>query len=181
MEAEVLVERIEGHCTLQAVLGDMTSERVDAIVNAANSNLAHLGGLAEAIVDRGGFVIQEESSRLAPVAVGGAAVTSAGDLPCRWVIHAVGPIWGSGDEEALLRSAVRSSLDQASALNATSVALPAISTGIFGYPKEDGIHCIVDEATRWLHAHPASSVSTLRFTAFDAPTAELFASELEQK
>ena len=178
MEAEILAERIEGRCTLQAVLGDMTSEEVDAIVNAANTHLAHGGGLAGAIVDRGGFVIQEESSRLAPVAVGDAAVTSAGELPCRWVIHAVGPIWGSGDEEKLLRSAVHSSLDQASALGAASVALPAISTGIFGYPKEDGIHCIVDEATLWLRAHPASSVSTLRFTAFDTTTAELFAAEL---
>jgi O-acetyl-ADP-ribose deacetylase (regulator of RNase III) len=181
VEAEVLAERLEGRCTLQAVRGDMTSERVEAIVNAANSNLAHLGGLAEAIVDRGGFIIQEESSRLAPVAVGDAAVTSAGDLPCRWVIHAVGPIWGSGDEERLLRSAVRSSLDRASALGAASVALPAISTGIFGYPKEDGIQIIVDEATRWLRSHPASPVSTLRFTAFDTPTAELFAAELAQK
>jgi O-acetyl-ADP-ribose deacetylase (regulator of RNase III) len=75
---------------------------------------------------------------------------------------------------------VRSSLEQASALGATSVALPAISTGIFGYPKKDGIHCIVDEATRWLRAHPASSVSTLRFVAVDAATAELFAAELAQ-
>lgn len=181
MEAEVLAQRIEGRCTLHAVLGDMTSEKVDAIVNAANTHLAHAGGLAGAIVDRGGFVIQEESSRLAPVAVGDAVVTSAGDLPCRWVIHAVGPIWGSGDEERLLRSAVRSSLDQASALGVTSVAVPAISTGIFGYPKEDGIHIIVDEATRWLRSHPASSVSTLRFTAFDTTTAEVFAAELARK
>jgi O-acetyl-ADP-ribose deacetylase (regulator of RNase III) len=181
MEPEVLAERVEGRCTLQAVLGDMTSEQVNAIVNAANSHLAHGGGLAGAIVDRGGFVIQEESSLLAPVAVGDAAVTSAGALPCRWVIHAVGPIWGSGNEERLLRSAVRSSLDRASALGAASVALPAISTGIFGYPKEDGVRCIVDEATRWLRSHPAASVSTLRFTAFDTTTAELFAAELAQK
>jgi len=178
MESKVLAQRIEGGCTLQAVLGDMTCERVDAIVNAANSNLAHLGGLAGAIVDRGGLIIQEESSQLAPVAVGKAVVTSAGDLPCRWVIHAVGPIWGSGDEEAALRSAVRSSLDHANALGAASVALPAISTGIFGYPKQEGVHCIIDEATHWLRTHPATSVTTLRFTAFDNSTADLFAAEV---
>lgn len=181
MEAEVLAERIEGRCTLQAVLGDMTTEQVDAIVNAANSNLAHLGGLAEAIVDRGGQIIQTESTRLAPVAVGEAAVTSAGDLPCRWVIHAVGPIWGSGDEEASLRSAVSSSLDQASALGAASVALPAISTGIFGFPKKDGVRCIVDEARQWLREHPTAPVTALRFTAFDNLTAALFAAELSTK
>lgn len=179
MEPTVLMERVEGRCTLQAVLGDMTNERVDAIVNAANTHLAHGGGLAEAIVERGGLVIQEESYRLAPVPVGEAVVTSAGDLPCRWVIHAVGPIWGSGNEEQLLRSAVRASLDRAADLRAASIALPAISTGIFGYPKQDGVRCIVDEATRWVREHPETSITTLRFTAFDHSTADLFAGKLD--
>ena len=153
----------------------MTAERVDAIVNAANSNLAHGGGLAGAIVARGGAMIQEESDKLAPVATGNAAVTSAGTLPCRWVIHAVGPVWGEGDEEASLRSAVRASLDRAAELGATSLALPAISTGIFGYPKKEGTATIVGEARSWLDGHPDSSLTTVRFTAFDEPTAELFA------
>jgi O-acetyl-ADP-ribose deacetylase (regulator of RNase III) len=175
MDPRVLAEHTCGHCVLQAVLGDMTAERVDAIVNAANSNLAHGGGLAGAIVARGGAVIQEESDKLAPVATGNAAVTSAGDLPCRWVIHAVGPVWGDGGEETSLRMAVRSSLDCAAELGVTSIALPAISTGIFGYPKSEGTATIVEEARLWLDGHPDSSLTTVRFTAFDERTAGLFA------
>jgi O-acetyl-ADP-ribose deacetylase (regulator of RNase III) len=175
MDPRILAEHAGDSYVLQAVLGDMTAERVDAVVNAANSNLAHGGGLAGAIVARGGAVIQEESNRIAPVATGDAAVTSAGDLPARWVIHAVGPVWGAGDEEASLRSAVRASLDRAAELGATSIALPAISTGIFGYPKREGATSIVEEARSWLDGHPDSSLMTVRFIAFDDLTAELFA------
>jgi O-acetyl-ADP-ribose deacetylase (regulator of RNase III) len=175
MEAKVLAQQTVAGCRLEAVLGDMTKERVDAIVNAANTHLAHGGGLAGAIVARGGTVIQQESDRLAPVATGDAAVTSSGDLPCRWVIHAVGPVWGQGSENASLRSAVRSSLDRAAELGANSVALPAISTGIFGYPKKEGTAVIVEETRSWLADHPDSSLAVVRFTAFDEPTAGLFA------
>ena len=178
MEPRVLVENRYGRCIVQAVLGDMTAERVDAIVNAANSNLAHGGGLAGAIVSRGGAVIQEESHRLAPVATGQAVATTAGDLPSRFVIHAVGPVWGEGDEETSLRSAVRSSLDCAMELGVRSISLPAISTGIFGYPKSEGTATIVDAARLWLDEHPDLALTTLRFTAFDEPTAGLFAKEV---
>ena len=178
MQSRILAEYKVRDLVLQAVHGDMTAERVDAIVNAANSNLAHGGGLAGAIVARGGVVIQEDSDKLAPVATGKAVVTSAGDLPCRWVIHAVGPIWGTGGEEELLRSAVRSSFDRATELGAESMALPAISTGIFGYPKREGTATIVEEARLWLDCHPDSLLTTLRFTAFDDLTAELFAIEV---
>jgi O-acetyl-ADP-ribose deacetylase (regulator of RNase III) len=175
MNPRILAEHAGNHYVLEAVLGDMTAERVDAIVNAANSNLAHGGGLAGAIVARGGAIIQEESDKLAPVATGNAVVTSAGALPSRWVIHAVGPIWGAGNEEASLRSAVRASLDCAAELGATSIALPAISTGIFGYPKREGTTTIVETARSWLDGHTDSSLKTVRFTAFDELTAELFA------
>lgn len=178
VDPEVFVERYHGRCRLQAVLGDMTTERVDAIVNAANAFLRHGGGLAGAIVERGGVTIQEESDLLAPVEVGDAAVTSAGDLPARWVIHAVGPVWGTGNEELLLRSAVRRSLHRAGELGASSVAMPAISTGIFGYPKAEGTRVITDEVRRWLDESPEASVTTVRFTAFDRETADLFASAL---
>jgi len=178
MDPRVLIEHIYGRCVLQAVLGDMTAERVDAIVNAANSNLAHGGGLAGAIVTRGGTAIQDESDRLAPVATGKAAVTSAGDLPSRWVIHAVGPVWGDGGEETSLRSAVRSSLDCAAELGVRSISLPAISTGIFGYPKSEGTAIIVEEARLWLDEYSDSSLTTVRFTAFDELTAGLFADEI---
>jgi O-acetyl-ADP-ribose deacetylase (regulator of RNase III) len=175
MDVQILSQDTVGDCMLQAVMGDVTAEQVDAIVNAANTNLAHGGGLAGAIVARGGAVIQEESKLIAPVATGDAAVTSAGALPCRWVIHAVGPIWGSGDEEKALRSAVRASLDRATELGAASIALPAVSTGIFGYPKNEGTATIVDEVRSWLVAHPETSLKNVRFTAFDQPTAQLFA------
>jgi len=178
MDRSELEERTVGGCIVVAVLGDLTTEQVDAVVNAANSHLAHGGGLAGAIVRRGGRTIQEESDRLAPVAVGGTAVTGAGALPCRWVIHAVGPRWGEGDEEAKLRSAVRSSLEEAERLGARSLALPAISTGIFGYPKEAGTRVIVDEVLGWLGDRSGTTLSEVRLTAFDRPTADLFAAAL---
>lgn len=178
MSSRALATRTVASCTVYAVLGDLTEQRVDAIVNAANSALAHGGGLAGAIVRRGGAVIQEESDRLAPVRVGSAATTGAGALPSRWVIHAVGPRWGEGDEELKLRSAVRSSLAEAARLDARSLALPAISTGIFGYPKPDGTRVIVDELCGWLTAHPETRLCEVRLTAFDEETAALFAAAL---
>jgi O-acetyl-ADP-ribose deacetylase (regulator of RNase III) len=97
------------------------------------------------------------------------------DLPDAPSLTAPDPIWGEGNEEASLRSAVRESLDRASELGATSIALPAISTGIFGYPKREGTAAIFEEARSWLDGQPDSSLKTVRFTAFDEPTAELFA------
>ena len=180
MKASVLASHSGTGLNIQAVLGDLTAECVDAIVNAANSRLAHGGGLAGAIVRRGGRIIQRESDSLAPVEVGHAASTSAGDLPSRWVIHAVGPRWGEGDEEGKLRSAVSAALDEADRLDARSVALPAISTGIFGYPKKAGTRTIVDEVLRWVADHPGTAIETLRLTAFDEETAGLFAAALRE-
>lgn len=179
MDAIVLHEAEIEETAVRAVLGDMTQERVDAVVNAANSQLLHGGGLAGAIVRRGGQSIQEESLEVAPVPVGGAVATGAGRLPSRWVIHAVGPRWGEGDEEAKLRSAVRSALDTALELGARSVSLPAISTGIFGYPKADGVRVIVDTSLAWLRDH-RGALRELRFVAFDRETATLFAETLAE-
>ena len=178
MEPTILQTRIVTGCTVRAVLGDLTAERVDAIVNAANSHLIHGGGLAAAIVDRGGSIIQDESSDVAPIPVGGCATTSAGALPCRWVIHAVGPRWGEGEEEAKLSAAVVSSLEEATRLGARTLALPAISTGIFGYPKAAGTRVIVDTVCRWLEEQTGDDLGEVRLTAFDRPTADLFAAAL---
>jgi len=178
MDPKILESRTFGDVTIHAVLGDLTGEAVDVVVNAANSQLAHGGGLAGAIVRRGGAVIRDESDRLAPVDVGAAAVTTGGRLPARWVVHAVGPRWGEGDEEAKLRSAVRSSLEESRRLGATSISMPAISTGIFGYPKPEGTMAIVDEILMWLKAQRAAPLDTIRLTAFDGETAELFATAL---
>ncbi len=113
MDERVVLVKPCGRGAVEVVVGDLTAQAVDAIVNAANTSLIHGGGVAGAIVRRGGEVIQRESDAVAPVEVGGAAVTGAGRLPCRAVIHAVGPVWGEGDEEAKLRAAVRSALQRA--------------------------------------------------------------------
>jgi len=178
MVARTLVRRAVGRGEIAVVHGDLTGERVDAIVNAANTHLAHGGGVAGAIVRKGGEVIQRESYANAPVAVGRAVVTGAGRLPCRWVIHAVGPVWGEGDEEAKLRSAVGSALDRAEELGLASVALPAIATGIFGYPKAEGCRVIVEEAIRRLSAE-AGSLRLIRLVSIDEETARHFLDALD--
>ena len=177
MERTVLAELERGGTVVRAILGDLTAERVDAIVNAANSRLAHGGGLAGAIVRRGGPDIQQESWRVAPVPVGGAASTGAGRLPARWVIHAVGPRWGEGDEERKLRSAVRAALDEARRLGARTVGMPAISTGIFGYPRAEGCRTIVAEALAWIEAI-AGALDALHLVALDPETAGYFVNSL---
>lgn len=158
------VEVERGRC-LVSVLGDITLERVDAIVNAANERLAHGGGVAGAIVRRGGPSIQEESARLAPVPTGSAVVTGAGRLPCRWVIHAVGPIWqgGSHGEAGLLESAVRSALEAASRLGCRTVSMPAISCGIFGYPPDQAVPIIVSTVVAFFRHNPSTTLSEVRF------------------
>ncbi|HDS85355.1 MAG TPA: macro domain-containing protein [Phycisphaerales bacterium] len=123
-----------GQTRVELIEGDITEMHTDAIVNAANSQLQHGGGVAGAIVHKGGRIIQEESNRIAPVPVGQAAMTGAGNLKCRYVIHAVGPRMGEGDEDAKLQSATLSSLRLADEHALRSVAFCAISTGIFGYP-----------------------------------------------
>ncbi len=118
---------------------DITELEVDAIVNAANQYLEHGGGVAAAIVRKGGHVIQEESRewvrRYGPVPVGGVAVTSAGSLKARYVIHAVGPRCGIDPIERL-REAVKNALLKAEELSCKSIAFPAISTGAFGCPYD---------------------------------------------
>ncbi|GAB6944010.1 ADP-ribose-binding protein [Vulcanisaeta sp. JCM 14467] len=124
---------------VELIKGDITEVEADAIVNAANSYLEHGGGVAGAIVRRGGWVIQEESRewvrKYGPVPVGGVAVTSAGRLKAKYVIHAVGPRCGIEPIEKL-DDAVTNSLRKAEELNLTSIAFPAISTGIFGCPYD---------------------------------------------
>lgn len=119
---------------IEIIQADITSVSVDAIVNAANSHLQHGAGVAGAIVRQGGPEIQKESDAIGFVPVGQAVVTGAGNLPARYVIHAVGPRMGEGDEDVKLRSATLASLERAEELKIGSLALPAISAGIFGYP-----------------------------------------------
>jgi O-acetyl-ADP-ribose deacetylase (regulator of RNase III) len=120
------------------VVGDLTTQDVDAIVNAANSSLLGGGGVDGAIHRAGGRRILEECRLLGGCETGDAKATTGGDLPARWVIHAVGPVWqgGAAGEAELLASAHRRSLEVALELGARTVAFPAVSCGIYGYPVE---------------------------------------------
>jgi O-acetyl-ADP-ribose deacetylase (regulator of RNase III) len=164
--------------SLRLIQGDITGEKVDAIVNAANANLAHGGGVAAAISRKAGPQLQEESDawvrQHGPVAQAAPAVTGGGLLPCRYVIHAVGPVWGEGNEDAKLRRAVQSALKKAGELGLVSIALPAISTGIFGYPKERAAGVILKAVRDHLVETPTSSLDQVRVTLFDQPTLDAF-------
>lgn len=174
MNAEIRHADLDGGCRVTLVRGDITSERVDAIVNAANTHLQHGGGVAAAIARKGGPAIQRESDAIGVVATGSAAVTSAGDLPCRYVIHAVGPIWGSGDEDAKLRSAVRAALAQAEAVGASSVSLPAISSGIYGFPKDRCAQVMLSAICDHVAERSGGTLRDIRLCLYDAPTVEAF-------
>ncbi|MGQ9859018.1 MAG: macro domain-containing protein [Thermodesulfobacteriota bacterium] len=125
-----------GQRSLELIQGDITELATDAIVNAANAQLMLGGGVAGAIRAKGGPTIQEECYRIGPISVGQAAITGAGNLKARHVIHAVGPRMGEGDEDQKLRSATLNSLRLADKHGLKSVAFPAISTGIFGFPLD---------------------------------------------
>jgi len=167
---------------LQVVKGDLTLENVDAIVNAANAYLRHGGGVAGAIVRGGGAQIQAESEawvrQYGPVPHGSPAYTSAGNLPCRYVIHAVGPVWGEGNEDAKLAAAIHGSLKLAAQLNLKSIALPAISTGIFGFPKDRAASVILEAIRMYFDQYPTSSLELVRLTLIDQETIEAFLSAL---
>jgi O-acetyl-ADP-ribose deacetylase (regulator of RNase III) len=145
--------------------------------------LQHGGGVAAAIVRRGGPSIQRESDEWVklhgPVSHNQPAYTSAGSLPCRYVIHAVGPVWGSGDEDARLAAAVTGSLRLAARLGVDSIALPAISTGIFGYPKERAAKVILEAIRNYYEENPDSSLQLVRLTLLDQATVEAFRKEWE--
>jgi O-acetyl-ADP-ribose deacetylase (regulator of RNase III) len=130
------MEKSVGGKQIRLVRGDLTDLDVDAIVNAANARLVLGAGVAGAIRTRGGPSIQEECDRIGGTTVGQAVITGAGKLKARHVIHAVGPRMGEGDEDGKLRGATLNSLKRADENKLSSIAFPAVSTGIFGFPKE---------------------------------------------
>jgi len=154
------------------VVGDLTAQHVDAIVNAANEALAPGGGVCGAIRRAGGDEIFEECARLGGCATGDAKATGAGRLPVKHVIHAVGPAWRGGGhgEPELLASAYRRSLEVAAELGCRTVAVPALSTGIYGYPAERAAPIAVG-AVRELE----DRFEEVRFVFLDEPMRELFA------
>ncbi len=159
---------------LALIQGDLTVEKVDAIINAANSQLTHGGGVAGAIVRAGGDRIQRESARLAPVEVGKAVITTGGSLPASHVIHTVGPRWGEGDEDAKLRSAVQSALEVADEHSLKSVSMPAISTGIFGFPLQRAADIIMATVTGFLNRDNHTGLKEVRICLFDQRSVEVF-------
>jgi O-acetyl-ADP-ribose deacetylase len=154
------------------VVGDLTEQHVDAIVNAANEALVAAAGVCGAIHRAGGDEIFEECARLGGCATGDAKATGAGRLPARYVIHAVGPMWAGGKhgEPALLGSAHRRALEVAVELGCRTVAFPAISTGIYGYPPELAAPVAV-AAARELE----DQLDEIRFVFLDDATRELYA------
>jgi O-acetyl-ADP-ribose deacetylase (regulator of RNase III) len=153
--------------TIELAQGDITALNVDAIVNAANEQLQLGSGVAGAIRSRGGPTIQSECNEIGGCPVGGAVVTSGGELAARWVIHAVGPIWRGGGEaeEMLLTCAVRAALKRAEEVGARSVALPAISAGVYGFPLRRAAELSIGAARSF--AAEASSVQRIVFCLYD--------------
>lgn len=154
------------------VVGDLTEQEVDAIVNAANEALAPGGGVAGAILRAGGQEIYDEAAQLGGCATGDAKATGAGRLPARFVIHAVGPRWtgGAAGEPELLASAYRRSLEVAEELGCRTIAFPALSTGIYGFPAELAAPLAVG-AVREL----VDRFDEIRFVFRDEQTRDLFA------
>jgi O-acetyl-ADP-ribose deacetylase (regulator of RNase III) len=161
--------------TLEATQGDITEEEVDAIVNAANTRLARGGGVCGAIFAAAGPELDGACAELGGCVTGDAKVTSGFHLPARWVIHAVGPVWHGGDrdEPSLLASAYRRSLKVADEIGARSVAFPAISTGIYGYPLDAATEIAVRTCRE-----AETNVELIRFVCFDAKTLATYESAL---
>ncbi|MCX2926899.1 O-acetyl-ADP-ribose deacetylase [Streptomyces sp. NEAU-W12] len=166
--------------TLTLAQGDITRERADAIVNAANSSLLGGGGVDGAIHRRGGPEVLQECRRLRAsrygkgLATGQAVATTAGRLDARWVIHTVGPVFSATEDRShLLASCHREALRVADTLGARTVAFPAISTGVYGWPLEDAARVAV-EAVRAAD----TAVEEVRFVLFDARAHEVFAARV---
>jgi O-acetyl-ADP-ribose deacetylase (regulator of RNase III) len=171
-----------GPCRLELVAGDLTHQQVDAIANAANSQLAGGGGVDGAIHRAAGPELMRETDRLYPEGCpsGSAVATSGGRLPARFVFHAVGPIWQGGEqgEPELLAGAHRRCLELAVENRCDSLAFPAISTGIYGYPKREAARVALQTVGTFLAEFQQPRL--VRFVLFDAGTLQVFADTLAQ-
>lgn len=169
---------IEGH-SLELVQGDITEIEAEAIVNAANAALKLGGGVAGAIARKGGPGIQEECDRIGGTFVGGAVITTGGNLKARHVIHAVGPRMGEGGEDEKLRNATLNSLRVADGHNLKSIAFPAISTGIFGFPLDRCARIML--ATTVAYLKGKTGLETVTFCLFGEESFQAFRRELESQ
>jgi len=174
-----------GSTRITLVQGDITEQEVDALVNAANSSLMGGGGVDGAIHRAGGSEILEACRRVRETThpdglpAGKAVATTGGKLPAKRVIHTVGPRWKGGErgERQTLAAAYCHSLEAARAEGLRSVAFPAISTGAYGYPKEEAAEVAVETVRGWLEDHP-EALDEVRFVLFDASDLEIYRERL---
>lgn len=165
---------LNGEHQIELARGNITEERVDAIVNAANAYLVHGGGVACAIVKAGGKTIQQQSSEWVrvhgPVTHRHPAFTRAGNLPCRYIVHAVGPIWGEGGETHKLADAITGSLELGERMGFSSMSFPAISTGIFQFPAPLAAQVILGTIHAYFGQNPQSFLKLVRILLIDEMT-----------
>ena len=177
MERRKLSIQLEG-TQLELIEGDITELEVDAVVNAANEDLQLGSGVAGAIREKGGPSIQEECDRIGSTPVGTAVLTGGGNLTARHVIHAVGPRMGEGDEDRKLASAIRSSLALADRHGLKSIALPAISTGTFGFPVDRCARILLTEVYRYLQG--GTKIERVAVSLWGDDNFEIFKRELRR-
>ena len=161
--------RISNDKIIRLIKGDITDQNVDVIVNPANSYLKHGGGVAGAIVRKGGKIIQTESDKIGFVPVGSSVITTSGELPCQAIIHTVGPKMGEGNEDFKLSKSIHSSLFLASDNSYKSISIPAISSGIYGFPKDRCANILLDESIKFLQNNN-TPLETIEFCIIDDET-----------
>lgn len=164
---------------IELMRGDITEQDTDAIVNAANAQLILGGGVAGAIRTKGGPVIQAECRRIGTTVVGGAVKTTAGNLKAKYVIHAVGPRAGEGDEDNKLKNATLTSLKLADNSGLTSISFPAISTGIFGFEVRRCAEIMLRTVTKFLQGE--TCLKKVVFCLFTDADYRIFQARLQQK
>jgi O-acetyl-ADP-ribose deacetylase (regulator of RNase III) len=162
---------------IQLVKGDITDLATDVIVNAANTSLKFGGGVAGAIARKGGRKIQEECDEIGGTPVGGAVITTGGNLRAKHVIHAVGPVHGMEHEDEKLKDATLNSLKLADKHNLKSLAFPAISTGVFGFPKDRCAIIMLSTAIAYLEG--PTKLERVAFCLYDQQTFKIFKDTLE--
>ena len=164
---------------LELVEGDITEMQTDAIVNAANAHLTLGGGVAGAIRRKGGPEIQKQCNKIGGTFVGGAVITTGGNLKARHVIHSVGPRMGEGDEDQKLKNATLNSLKLADQNNLKSIAFPAISSGIFGFPIQRCAEIMLKTTMDYLKGQ--TGLEKVAFCLFGQDSYEVFENQLKQE